>query len=146
MDADEMLKNIENLDVDDAIHTAMLRNRDKAANILREQLEGGESAKGMIGKYKDADYAQMKFEMNPRPGYRNVDLKLTGSFHDKIRASVTEDELTFNSFDSKTQDLVKKYSAAILDLNGQNMSTFAEEIEDDFHRVITQITGLEFTP
>lgn len=146
MDADELLARLERLNVADVVNTALLKNTDKAEDALRKQHKKGDSATGKIGKYHSMKYARYKSELNPEAGLGNVDLYLTGSFAEKIKASVTSDELLFTSTDNKTEKLVQKYSDSILDLNGQNNSIFADEIRVDFEQVITKITGIPFTP
>ena len=146
MEVDELIKALQRVNVADVARDAVARNTGKAADLLREQLYSGRDGLGrLLRRYRSSSYADIKHSMNPAPGYGNPDLYLTGAFHRSLKAESTQEGVTFSSFDTKAADLVNKYSEAILDINAENVLTFADEVRPDFEAIITKITGLEFT-
>lgn len=77
-----------------------------------DQMMQGLNAEGQeIGEYRSPSYAEFKQYMNSRPAPFVPDLRLTGSFHSRMFAKRSGDEITFSSTDWKTDALVDKYGA-----------------------------------
>ena len=83
----------------------------------------------MIGKYKNAKYAQMKFAMSSLAGYGNVDLKLTGDFQSEIFVDVRNDIFVISSADSKDNDLTQKYGDNIWGLDDDKTNQLIEIVQ-----------------
>lgn len=98
------------------------RGEQAIVDMNKGQLMAGVNSDGSgLGQYASKSYAEMKRTLNPRGV---VDLKLTGSFHDNFFVAV-ELPLTIWSYDSKTDDLVKKYGRNIFGLTEENKRAFA---------------------
>lgn len=93
-------------------------------NQREQMMHGEDNTGGNIGSYQSDAYASMKNRMNPlADGY--VDLKLTGSFQDKLdlvkRSSGNFEVL---SRDKKNGILVEKYGSKIFLLNDKYLSNY----------------------
>lgn len=74
------------------------------------QLVRGIRADGKpIGKYKSPAYAKKKHEMNPIPGFGNMDWILTGSLKSEIFVDVRPDIFVIDSADPKTARLIDNF-------------------------------------
>jgi len=64
-----------------------------------------------IGKYKSEKYAAKKLAQNPLAGSGNVDLKLTGEYHEELFVDVREQTLVIDSAASadKIENIIGKY-------------------------------------
>lgn len=114
----DMFRRIESLNIKQVATDALEDTASVIAEKNREQLEEGfDSNRENLLPYRSKVYAGMKNQMNPKPGYGNPDLKLTGAFYRGIRAEVNDDgEVHTYSTDSKDGKLVMKYGTDIYGL------------------------------
>lgn len=89
---------------------SVYESRDEYTEDQKEQLFQGSDNRGRSFKtYYDPEYARMKNQMNPIPGYGYPDLKLTGAFYQGIYTKIEGGKIVVGSTDSKAADLEKKY-------------------------------------
>lgn len=100
------------------------------------------------------EYADFKEELNPRPGWGNPDLKLTGSFYKGMFAKLEGDNIIQDSTDKKSEWLKKHYDgddselpldgeSNIFGLTDENHVHFVQEVYyPDFKKEIQAVTGL----
>jgi len=97
-----------------------------------DQLRFGFDGTGKLisPEYRSDEYAAFKKTvLNGQAPLGTPDLKLTGSFQDKIMARITQQFLEITSMDIKTPDLEAKYGEDILKLSD---STFIRYFKDVF--------------
>lgn len=93
--------------------------------VQKDQMIVGVGGLGQnIGKYRSAAYARKKYAMSPLAGYGNVDLRLTGSFQEKIKADASAEGFSVYSTDSKNSMLEQKY--------GKSIFTLFTEFKEDY--------------
>jgi hypothetical protein len=87
--------------------------REKISEFTKGQLPDG----SIIGRYRSADYASDKYNINPLAN-ANVDLMLTRAFVNHMFVEqVRPRAFLFNSTDWKTNHLIGKYSIDIMGIN-----------------------------
>jgi hypothetical protein len=87
--------------------------REKISEFTKGQLPDG----SIIGRYRNADYASDKYNINPLAN-GNVDLMLTRAFvNNMFVEQVRPKAFLFNSTDYKTDKLIGKYSIDIMGIN-----------------------------
>lgn len=107
----------------------LAENTDAIVALNREQMFYGQHGQGgQIGRYKDVRYAEEKYEQNPAAGFGQVDLRLTGSFYEKMYARLNGAALEISSTDSKTDKLATKYGNAIFKLTVPSKNTLRKDI------------------
>lgn len=112
---------------------AIDETRDQLLEKQRDQLLRGERANGKkIGKYKNPAYAAKKYAMNPLAGEGNMDWKLTGALHNDLFVDVREEDIIFDSGDSKTGDLIKRFGDPF-GINKDNQEEYVKETLDDMY-------------
>lgn len=124
----KMILKFEKLNVETILGSAIKDSQDDYINIQKEQMLVGEAKKGKIGKYRNLSYARRKESINPRAGFPNVDLKLTGAFQKALITKVSAGKISIKSTDSKAEGLVKKYGEKIFGLNKSHASEYSLEI------------------
>ena len=143
MDFFEMNERVQSIDIDKIIEEAFFNNEAELIDILQEnQLKRGlDGAGDKIGQYKDYGYADMKANMNPLPGYMNVDLKLTGDFYSGMALERSGSDFQVRSSDEKASRLEKKYGVWMYSLTNENAGEFAQDflladIQDGIREVL----------
>jgi hypothetical protein len=113
------------------------RNQQVIIDLNIGQLMKGVDSKGAsLGQYKNPKYAKMKKTLNPKGV---VDLRLTGHFHQNFFVA-SEVPLIIFSYDIKTDELVKKYGAAIFGLTKDSKKAFMvgyvrKELQNYYKRI-----------
>lgn len=94
----------------------------------KDQLMSGYNSNSeRLRSYKNREYAEMKNEVNPLPGFGNPDLNLTGQFHRGFyvrRGGKTF--LLLGSSDEKNDKLKGKYGKDIFGLTSSSKESFIE--------------------
>lgn len=125
----EMKRRVQAFKVMDEAADILSENTDAIVALDKEQMfHGLHGQGGQIGRYKDPEYAADKYEQNPAAGFGQVDLRLTGSFYDKMYARMNGSTLEISSTDSKTDKLAKKYGNAIFKLNVPSKNVLRKDI------------------
>lgn len=120
----ELYNNLMTFDLDKAFDTAMLSNAEKLlTNYKGQLLEGKNQHNQPIGKYNQIPYAIKKEGMNSRPGFGNVDLKLTGAMFEGMKLIQEGDAYTVESNVEYFKDNLDRYGEA---WRGWNDNTIAE--------------------
>jgi hypothetical protein len=140
-----MYNKFETLETEVISVEAVTETKEQIADLNIEQMSEGQDADGAkIGQYRNEEYAAMKFAMNPKAGFGNVDLKLTGAFVGGYYINVEADKIVEGSRDSKSAALEAKYGHIF----GLNTSFRVEYIKKwlrpYFNALITERTGLKF--
>ena len=104
-------------------------NKSELEDNQTDQMSKGENSQGQpIGFYRSFSYASFKKSIGGKAPLGVVDLNLTGSFQSKTFAQVTSNTVSFNSTDSKTEDLTQKYTENIFGLNAESWMKFNNEV------------------
>lgn len=161
----EMMTNLKSLNVKEMARKVFEENSRVMVLLNLGQLFEGKNTKGepfpeyAPWKYDDGsdmEYADVKHEMNPRPGWGNPDLKFTGSFYKGFYAKLEGNDILMESTDEKSTMLQEKYDedpdsllaeqgSNIFGLQDENQRTFNQEIfYPDFAKGVTAKTGLLF--
>lgn len=123
---DQLISNVERLSFLPIIGESIEETREQYKDMQREQMLTGEGKKGKIGKYRSNSYAARKELINPKAGFGNVDLKLTGSFYNEIFVDVRTNTVVVDSADEKAGSLIEKYGEDIFGLNPENQSDYSK--------------------
>lgn len=122
----------------------MLTEQDEIVKLNAEQmLEGINSEGEQIGEYHNTGYALDKNRMNPKAGYGNVDLNLTGGFQDRMYLIANGSEYEITSMDEKTNKLIWQYGEIIFGLTDPNKEKTYELIHPALVERSAEVTGCE---
>lgn len=127
----QMNRNWAKLDLASEASWVMLNNREAIVEYNREQLSEGirSDLQQIRPVYVDQWYANMKQRMNNKPKNGTPDLKLTGSFYDGFVIKMQGyNKYSVTSIDSKTNDLVNKYTVSIFGFTPRSKQMIAESI------------------
>lgn len=143
----ELLTSMQQVDISAITVRVIEATGDKYLDINRSQMMEGKGRDRNIGRYSQSKlgrtYAKIKNNMNPDAGLGNVDLRLTGSFQDKMMLIVTGNDIEIDSTDEKAPDLLAKYGGQIYGLNSKNHPVYNETVFlPAFIDEIERITGL----
>jgi len=145
--AADLIENLSRLDLTTLSASCVNNTAEDYVVLNRAQMMEGKGEGKNIGRYRSTAYAQFKFGLSSLAGMGNVDLRLTGSFQDKMRLTVAGDEYTVDSSDSKTSKLESAdwYGGNIFGLNVKRKSEYIEQaLEPEFEIQVEKATGLKF--
>jgi len=161
----ETIAALESLNVRQLAREAVEKNFRGMVSLNKTQLHEGHATSGRpFPKYapfeveEGKEYADFKEELNPRPGWGNPDLKLTGAFYRAIFADLEGDNIIMDSTDEKSEWLQEHYDgkipgqlsldepgSRIFGLDPPNWKVFKAKVRADFCKEIEKRTGLTFT-
>ncbi len=165
MDVLDTIAALESLNVRQLAREAVEKNLREMVSMNKTQLHEGKSTSGKpFPKYapfeveEGKEYADFKEELNPKPGWGNPDLYLTGSFYREMFGDLVGDDIFMDSKDEKSGLLQEKYDgdtpgqleldepgSRIFGLTPPNWETFKEKVRADFCKEIERRTGLHFS-
>lgn len=91
-------------------------------------------------------YPNYKNKLNPKPGYGNPDLNLTGKYYAGIGIHVEGNNVFSGSTDSKDEALQTKYGPNILKLGGTYNDEYVHvSLAPVVKKNLTELTNLRFT-
>lgn len=143
-----MLTKVRSVNLRDQVPVIIEQTKEEAVKLNRLQLYDMSQDKNEMSLliYRSPSYATYKNKRNPKPGLGHPDLFLTGSFQNKMFATVEKETLNISSRDSKTFDLIKQYGDDIFGLSEKSKSIYANGVVyEGIRRYITNKTGLKFT-
>lgn len=122
---EDMLNSAKKVDLRFLLENALVDSQADYVKLQKDQmLHGLNRDNEKIGIYKSAAYADYKFEKNSLAGKGTPDLKLTGAFYSGIFADARSEGIVVDSLDSKTDDLLHKYSEKIFGLGPVRIVAF----------------------
>jgi hypothetical protein len=113
---------------------SVFQNREKIAELNKEQLHQGLTNKGtsITPFYKRRWYAEFKTLLPSYEAPNNVpDLYLNGDFYNGIDVEISDNEYSIYSKDEKSDDLSSKYKD-IFGLNEKNIETARQFVTKTF--------------
>jgi hypothetical protein len=142
----EIYNSFQAFDLDDAVFRAMDASSEGLTELNKEQLLSGQNANGdRVGQYRNELYAIEKNRMNPKAGFGNVDLRLTGDFFNRMNTNVLSNSTVTSSNDDKAAELEKKYGEDIYGLNTTFKAPFRDNyLAPAFANAFQLLTGLKF--
>lgn len=143
----ELLNKVQSLNTDQVIQTTMEGTKEQIADLNIEQLRQGFSKSGeRFSPYRNEEYAAMKNQLNPLPGFGNPDYILTGAFSSRIQATATEDGYQITSTDPKLAKLIARDPSDLpIGLSPvTHEKALNEVVRPYFKQEITAAAGLKF--
>lgn len=120
-----MIARVQRVNIPVAIEEAVTETSTDLVRLQRLQLLSGKTNENsIIGIYKSDSYAFKKFVMNPLPGFRKMDFRLTGDFYRGIFADARDKTVVIDSADEKTERLLE-INPDIFGLNKKNSEEYA---------------------
>jgi hypothetical protein len=119
-------------------------NEEELRLLKEEEYETGNIfSNNTTAKYANRDYALAKHEQNPRAGFSVTDLILTGSFINSFKIKKPNKGLyQFTATDSKSNELIGKYSDEIMGLNQETFDEFQlEKIKPLFVKDLQEVVN-----
>ena len=143
---DELLQNLKSLNLREQVPKLVEQTSYEITALNQAQLYFGvDSTVSPLTRYRSRSYAEKKNLQNPKPGFGNPDLFLTGAFYKGISVVVKGYDYEITSTDSKSDDLEKKYGSQIFGLAPKNKEKYASGLLlESIQSYITGKTGLEF--
>ncbi len=149
---------LESLNIKEMAISAIEKNLQDMVTLNQAQLYEGKATSGKrFRRYAGRQYADVKNQMNPRPGLGNPDLYLTGNFYRAIFAELEGDNIIMDSTDEKSGLLQSKYDgnspgqlsadgegSNIFGLTRENWELFRDKCREDFCKEFEKRTGLIF--
>jgi hypothetical protein len=125
------------LSVKDEAFKSVSETKEVITEKQKEQmLQGLNREGGTLGYYKVYEYAQKKFELNPRPGFGVVDLKMKGNFFDGMETNVFPNTFSTQSTDEKNLRLIKKYDP--FGLNDESKKEYLQTLRPVFLKSVRE--------
>jgi len=126
----ELNEKAKDVDVIKILDEVISENEKELLELYQDiQLQLGKDGTGNeIGFYNDVLYATEKNKQNPKAGFGNVDLKLTGKFYDEMVIQQTSDFYQITSFVDYLPDIVKKYGMEWAGWNEETKAVLIEKI------------------
>lgn len=116
---------------DSLILKVIEENEPFLVDLNTAQLMRGRDSNGQIfGTYRSQQYADFKRYVNPIGG-GNVDLRLTGRFHNSFYIEAKRFPVIFDARDYKTPRLTEKYGTQIFGLTKESKETAVEHIRGE---------------
>lgn len=123
-----MRKKFRTLNFNLAIGDALEETKGEILEYQKAQMQHGLASDGTkIGKYKNKSYAVKKYNLNPKAGAWNVDLKLYGEFYRGMVIKFFQRSFFIISVDQKYEKLTDKY--------GERIWGLSEEYKKDYSKV-----------
>lgn len=120
-----MIRKLEAVDTVETVKLAIASTTQELEQAQKLQmLQGKDSTGGQIGRYKNQDYAEMKFGLNPLAGKGNMDFRLTGDFYKRISTTLGSNAVSISSSDSKTERLLN-INPDVFGLNKESISEYS---------------------
>lgn len=141
-----MLTKVESINLPDQVPVIIQETSDKAIELNRQQLyeKSVDKHEMKLLSYNWPNYAVMKNQMNPKPGFGHPDLYLTGSFQKAMFMKVEKETFEISSSDGKTFDLIKHYGDDIFGLTVASKAVYAKTVYERIKAYISSKTGLRF--
>lgn len=141
MTVEEMKRKLQGVDVPDIAVKSVQQKSDDLVGWQKEQLFSGKNSAGKNIRpfYKPSTIANKKKAGQP---YDRVTLNDREDFYDGIIVDIGTQVWNLTSTDSKTFDLIAKYSPLILGLNKISTAGFAWDVRPVFLRRLQDATGL----
>lgn len=162
---DDMIENLASFQVRKEATAAIKKNAGAMVLLNLSQLNVGEDINGehfreyAPWQYETGeDYADVKHEMNPKPGWGNPDLRFTGNFYKGFYVEIDGNDIIMDSRDEKSQILQEMYPAdpttgttldydrdsLIFGLQDKNHELFLFDVTfPDFAQMFQEATGLK---
>ncbi len=122
----KQFKNSKKMSLDKLQADAVKDNEKELVQINRDQMRSGRMGNGFLPDY--SPYSQtLKDRSNYKATWPTMDLYKTGSFQKKMYMELTPKSVLFDSRDNKTNDLVRRFSDEIFELD-VNSLRLAQEI------------------
>lgn len=145
------MKSLKALDITVIASESISETSKEFTEYNREQMmEGKRSDGGRIqdspgNPYRSMKYARYKNTLNPKPGLRNPDLFLTGSFQKQMSMKLQNTDITMDSTDAKTSSLLAKYGTGIFGLGDTAHEQYVmEALVPVAESKVEKLTGLVF--
>lgn len=140
LEAYELVKAV---DIDWLLDETLSAISNRVIELNTFQLDYGLNAKGgRFQSYKTQRYATKKNKMNPRPGFGNPDLKLTGAFWAALKTDIRAGVMDIYSTDHKAEFLSDRY-ASIYGLTEESMGVIRAEAVLIFTHKLRSEIGLQ---
>jgi hypothetical protein len=143
--ASEIEERLKALDLRKLLTESIEETADQYVELNQQQMYAGKDGDGreISPQYARQDYAVMKNQMNPAPGYGTPDLKLTGAFYQGYGVRVEGDEVIKDSNVEYADQLFEKYGNAIGELDEGRHEEYVEgEMGPVFYDKVREQTGL----
>lgn len=145
----DLIDTLKNFNLNATITACIEQTKDDYIELnTQQQLFKGLDATGneMAPLYKSPYYAKKKNQMNPIPGLGVPDLKVTGSFYQKMNIEVESDSFKISSDVDYAQYLEKNYEdEKIYGLTEENQEEYNQgPFFNALEQKITEETGLKF--
>lgn len=117
----KLIENVKRLDYSKMLDECFRETEQELLDILRSQLLDHKTGIGDLPPYKSKSYARKK-------GSELVDLKLTGSFQEKLKVYQNKYSVRIRSTNSKNKKLMSYYGVEIYELNSQNYDLYISNV------------------
>lgn len=123
MNALQLLKaRLVSIPIEVMLRDAAEANKSVIEDLNADQLSRGTYTSGreIVPSYRNPIYAAAKQFLNSRPTPSTPDLKLTGAYHESIKATVSGGGISMEATDEKAQDLEDKYGNELIGLSSES--------------------------
>lgn len=141
----EILKRLQSIDIEAELAIAVGSNKDAVLTAIKGNLYKGFTGNNeRLRPYFDADYAEMKNEMNPSAGKGNPDFYLTGQFYNNFYLDVDRQTLEVGSTDEKAAKLEQRDGNDIYKMSEEaRKNVWESDIKPTLAQSISAKTGIK---
>ena len=133
----KQFNNSKRLNTDALKAKAVKDNEKELVQNQRDQMRSGRMGNGFL-----PDYSPLSQTLKDRSSYKatwpTMDLYDSGSFQNKMYMELTAKSVLFDSRDSKTSDLVKRFSEEIFEPDKKTDQINQNEVTPDYNKLVHQ--------
>ena len=114
---------------------AVKKNEKELVQVNRDQMRDGRMGNGNLPNYSPLSQT-LKDRSNYKASWPTMDLYASGSFQNKMHMELTPKSVLFDSRDSKTGDLVKRFSEEIFELDASSLRLAQEITTPTYNKLV----------
>ena len=136
MQLKELRKKLDSINITSLVDESIKETSNVIIDAVRGQIEHGMSSEDYLPVYKSQKYASKKQQLGSKAPPGITDLKLTGSFLNKLYIRIEKYNILIRSRDKKNNVLLKKYGSEIFVMNETNEYSYINILRDKIQKRI----------
>lgn len=133
----KMFNNIKSINLDNIKKQAVTNKEKELVQNQRDQMRSGRMGNGFLPDYSPKSQT-LKDKSNYKATWPTMDLYDSGSFQDKMYMETTNKNVLFDSRDSKTPDLLSRFSDEIFEPDSKTLMEHQADATPEYNKLVHQ--------
>lgn len=129
--------NFRKINLDNIKREAVKENDKELVQVNRDQMRSGRMGNGSLPDYSPISQT-LKDRGNYKATWPTMDLYDSGSFQNKMYMDLTPKSVVFDSRDSKTSDLLRRFTDEIFELDVKSLRLAQDIVTPDYNKLVHQ--------